>query len=176
MTGPKVREGVLIIVQDGPPVSAVPGLRFPAAPIDSCALVVYPTGEPREGLRITRVYCPPPPSREDLGETARRQSEGETTRFKPSLVKMRELMNSDFTQGDENDKLRHLIVGDLNPREWENAYHDWMEEGGAWELPDPEMGTHSKGGALDKVIFQPWAEVPRDFLGPADCEEGLRED
>ena len=77
------------------------------------------------------------------------------------------------SEGAEGQFSGHLVVGDLNPTSWKEGYQRWLAEGGAWELTDPGKSTHKRGGALDKILFQPWEHIRDCFLGDTnDREEG----
>ena len=97
--------------------------------------------------------------------------EGERdVKFKPTQEKMDMLFTQKLKGKRWTEMCGHLVVGGLNPTAWKEGYQLWMADHGAWELSDPGLATHRKGGALDKMIFQPWGHVPDCFL------EGGREE
>ena len=143
-------------------------IPLPASPIDACSLIVFPSDNMGECFRVTGVYCPPPPS-------SPQDKEGDVTegavRFRPSQQKVEMIFGHKTATVGGDAVCGHLVLGDLNPRTWADGFQQWMAEGGAWELSDPSQSTHKNGGALDKIIFQPWAEVPDCFLHPTGGEE-----
>ena len=157
----KIGGGVIILVHIGLPSVPLKKVSLPDSPVDACSLCVCPTAKRTDHIRITGAYCPPPVygSREGKeGEGAVIEEDQEAkidnkTKFKPSKVIMDAIFRHKTGEKYGEEACGHLVVGDLNPTVWEEGYQEWLAESGAWELTDPLLKTHSKGGALDKIIF-----------------------
>ena len=174
----RARGGVVILVRHEVSTVELTEIPLPKAPIDACSLLVLPSSKMEECFRITGAYCPPPPT-SSRGKTVEREEEEEA--FRPSKEKIEMTFQHKTNKVGGDAVCGHLVVGDLNPVAWADGFQGWMAESGAWELTDPSRRTHREGGALDKVIFQPWGEVPDCFLraeggAEIDYEWSLRQE
>ena len=168
--GARIRGGVIILAHERTSAVGLSGIPLPRSPVDACGISVFPTDLPSDQLRITGVYCPPPVTKDQKagkGESSRVESAGVVEleeKFKPNRKKMEMLLTRKLEGGRGEETCGHLVVGDLNPTAWEEEYQLWIAEQGAWELTDPSKATHRRGGAMDKIVFQPWGNVPDCFL------------
>ena len=166
----RIQGGAPILIRFGISYLELPGSLLPTVPFDACALLVLPTERNWERIRLTGIYCPPPPpSRPESGQTA---ADGVSVRFRPSLETMRSVFAQQPNSQGEDGACGHMVAGDLNPKGWAGDYQRWMAEAAAWELSDPDLATHATGGRLDKFIFRAWGDAPGCFLQAGSLGDG----
>ena len=148
--------GVLIMAKVTTPCRKVTRTQRPPDPINTCSVLLSPTGLEEYSLQITGIYIPP--SALAVGEQL-------ITLTDPGC---RETAKS-------GEPLSHLLIGDFNPNCWrENEgtpYQEWVMEHGLWDLANPNLPTYKTGSSLDKMLLCPGRDIPAEWLGtPASLE------
>ena len=149
----RIKGGVIILVRFGISHMEKEEAPLPAPPIDACSVSVLTTDEEGDGVRITGMYCPPIPTSGSVGKGEK--EEKKKVKYRPSRERVQMVWSRGHSEGVEGQFCGHLVVGDLNPTSWKDGYQRWLADGGARELSDPRKRTHKRGGALDKMLFQP---------------------
>ena len=143
----RIRGGVLILAQTTLTVDNVYDGQGDGIPIESCAVDLRPTQDPRDAIRITGVYISP------------NNTKNATLRM---LQDCRAAVQGGKRSGD--GKQTHLLIGDFNPPSWEELMMEWCGEDGLWELTNPNIPTHNAGNALDRILLMVGESIPDTFL------------
>ena len=154
----KHKGGVLIMAKIGAACKVFHRAEKPPSPVDTCSVLLYPTGQEDYAIQITGVYVPP--SALVTGESLRTlTAPGRRAETKGGMP------------------ISHLLVGDFNPNCWaENAsmnYQEWAAEQGLWNLADPRLPTYVTGSSLDKMLLYPGRDILEEWLGPQSGEPAL---
>ena len=155
MGNSKHKGGVMIMAKIGVACTVFKRVKKPPSPIDTCSVLLYPTGREDYVIQITGVYIPPSAliTGERLQTLTAPGCRAETEAGRP---------------------YSHLLLGDFNPNCWaENAslnYQEWTAEQGLWNLSDPKLPTYVTGSSLDKMLLYPGQDIPEEWLGPQTGE------
>ena len=91
----RIKGGVLILIHERTSAVELGGIPLPKSPADACTICVFPTDLPRDQMRVTGVYCPPPVTKDQQAgkeETSGMADKGEAEpggKFKPGQKKWR---------------------------------------------------------------------------------------
>ena len=143
--------GVLILVRTTTSCRKFTRPIQPVNSIDTCSMVLHPTGAEDYAIQITGIYIPP--SAKIDGDN------------------LNPLLHPDCrARTPEGEITSHLLIGDFNPNCWaENAeiqYQEWIIGHGLWELADPHLPTFATGSSLDKILLSPGRDIPEEWLSP----------
>ena len=152
----KHRGGVLIMAKTEAPCRKVIRRQRPPDPINTCSVLISPTGLEEDSIQVAGIYIPP--SALAMGE------------------QLSTLVDSNYREtAKSGEPFSHLLIGDFNPNCWrENErkqYHEWVTESGLWDLADPALPTFIKGSSLDKMLLCPGRDIPEEWLGAPTPKE-----
>ena len=130
MGSSKHRGGVLILARATAPCRKFTQTTKPPETIDTCSIILYPTGIEDYAIQITGVYIPP--SAQATGE---------------QLSLLTQPGCQAFTR--QGSAISHLLIGDFNPNCWADKggmqYQEWLSDLGLWGLSDPSLPTYITG-------------------------------
>ena len=146
--GKKLGGGVAILAHENFMAEEIKEQKGAHTPtIESCAIRLFPTEDPRTVIQITGIYMAPS------------RLNGVTM---PRLLKLSNITPAE----DHHDICPHLIGGDLNTPSWSTLYNEWIQEGGMIELIGPVTPTFALGTAIDKFLFVPGSYIRSTLLSP----------
>ena len=113
--------------------------------MECCAATVLPNHNSSDRLVIVGIYRPPQKKHPPYAPTLRRV-----------LQKHREQQGAT------------ILMGDINIHSWQveegDAYQEWVEEAGLWELSDPSVTTYRTGTVTDGMWLALGSYQPEGIL------------